>query len=222
MQERLTNSNHDNGSGPLSIPLAYAPRIAPWLWRLHRSSSLARVNRIGSRELCDDRVTATIGSGSEIAEKVRQAAGIVPIRHTREYVLGVRPACNGKNSWERKELSSGHQSRHRVETGFLRNISFHQRDPPPQGIRRLISDATLGGARLLQTVPISIRRTCSRGLKFQLQGKLKNPRTKGRGDSTKAARADPGVGCSEVDIVKDVKELCAELYRRMFRDFHRP
>jgi D-amino-acid dehydrogenase len=33
-------------SGPLSIRLGYAHRIAPWLWRLHRSTSLARVNQI--------------------------------------------------------------------------------------------------------------------------------------------------------------------------------
>jgi D-amino-acid dehydrogenase len=32
--------------GPLSIPVRYAPRIAPWLWRFHRSTSMARVNRI--------------------------------------------------------------------------------------------------------------------------------------------------------------------------------
>jgi D-amino-acid dehydrogenase len=33
-------------SGPLSIRLRYAHRIAPWLWRLHCSTSLAHVNRI--------------------------------------------------------------------------------------------------------------------------------------------------------------------------------
>lgn len=33
-------------TGPLSIRLRYAHRIAPWLWRLHRSTSLARVNQI--------------------------------------------------------------------------------------------------------------------------------------------------------------------------------
>ena len=32
--------------GPLSIPASYAHRIAPWLWRFHRSTSLARVNQI--------------------------------------------------------------------------------------------------------------------------------------------------------------------------------
>ena len=32
--------------GPLSIRLRYAHRIAPWLWRLHLSTSLARVNCI--------------------------------------------------------------------------------------------------------------------------------------------------------------------------------
>lgn len=32
--------------GPLSIPLRYAHRIAPWLWRLHRATSIAHVNRI--------------------------------------------------------------------------------------------------------------------------------------------------------------------------------
>jgi D-amino-acid dehydrogenase len=33
-------------AGPLSVPWRYAPRIAPWLWKLHRSTSLARVNAI--------------------------------------------------------------------------------------------------------------------------------------------------------------------------------
>jgi len=33
-------------AGPLRIRLAYAHRIAPWLWRLHLSTSLARVNQI--------------------------------------------------------------------------------------------------------------------------------------------------------------------------------
>jgi D-amino-acid dehydrogenase len=32
--------------GPLTIPLAYAARIAPWLWQLHRSTSPSRVDRI--------------------------------------------------------------------------------------------------------------------------------------------------------------------------------
>lgn len=33
-------------AGPLAIRWRYALRIAPWLWRLHRSTSLARVNQI--------------------------------------------------------------------------------------------------------------------------------------------------------------------------------
>src|SRR5690242_473507 len=33
-------------SGPLSIRWSYALRIAPWLWGLHRSTSLERVNQI--------------------------------------------------------------------------------------------------------------------------------------------------------------------------------
>jgi D-amino-acid dehydrogenase len=33
-------------AGPLSIRLRYAHRIAPWLWQLHRATSLARVNQI--------------------------------------------------------------------------------------------------------------------------------------------------------------------------------
>ena len=32
--------------GPLSIPLAYAPRVAPWIWRLMRASSPERVQSI--------------------------------------------------------------------------------------------------------------------------------------------------------------------------------
>jgi len=33
-------------AGPLSIPPHYGPRLAPWLWRFQRASSLPRVNRI--------------------------------------------------------------------------------------------------------------------------------------------------------------------------------
>jgi glycine/D-amino acid oxidase-like deaminating enzyme len=33
-------------AGPLFIPLRYLPRIAPWLWRFQRSTSIARVNEI--------------------------------------------------------------------------------------------------------------------------------------------------------------------------------
>jgi D-amino-acid dehydrogenase len=33
-------------TGPLHIPLRYGLRIAPWLWRFQRASSIARVNRI--------------------------------------------------------------------------------------------------------------------------------------------------------------------------------
>jgi D-amino-acid dehydrogenase len=33
-------------AGPLTIPLAYARRVAPWVWRLHRSTEPERVNRI--------------------------------------------------------------------------------------------------------------------------------------------------------------------------------
>ena len=33
-------------TGPLHIPLRYGLRIAPWLWRFQRASSMARVNRI--------------------------------------------------------------------------------------------------------------------------------------------------------------------------------
>ena len=32
--------------GPLTVPFGYAAKIAPWLWQLHRSTSLARVNAI--------------------------------------------------------------------------------------------------------------------------------------------------------------------------------
>ena len=33
-------------SGPLSIPARYALKVAPWVWRLHQSTSIARVNEI--------------------------------------------------------------------------------------------------------------------------------------------------------------------------------
>ncbi|HLW12375.1 MAG TPA: FAD-dependent oxidoreductase, partial [Casimicrobiaceae bacterium] len=33
-------------AGPLFIPLRYVPRIAPWLWRFQRSTSMTRVNAI--------------------------------------------------------------------------------------------------------------------------------------------------------------------------------
>jgi D-amino-acid dehydrogenase len=33
-------------AGPLSIPVGYLPRIAPWLWRFQRASTMSRVNEI--------------------------------------------------------------------------------------------------------------------------------------------------------------------------------
>lgn len=52
--------------GPLSIPLAYAPRVAPWLWRLARASSVGNVNRIADamRPLMD----ASIAKWRPLAE----------------------------------------------------------------------------------------------------------------------------------------------------------
>lgn len=35
-----------NRDGPLHIPLRYVPRIAPWLWRFQRATSMGRVNAI--------------------------------------------------------------------------------------------------------------------------------------------------------------------------------
>jgi D-amino-acid dehydrogenase len=37
-----------NPSGPLSIPMGYAHRITPWLWRFHRSTSPRRVHEISN------------------------------------------------------------------------------------------------------------------------------------------------------------------------------
>ena len=53
-------------AGPLSIRLRYAHRIAPWLWRLHLSTSLARVNQIA--DALHPLLTTTIEKWRPLAE----------------------------------------------------------------------------------------------------------------------------------------------------------
>lgn len=52
--------------GPLSIPLRYAHRIAPWLWRLHRATSLRRVNEIA--DALHPLLTCTLDKWRPLAE----------------------------------------------------------------------------------------------------------------------------------------------------------
>ncbi|MCL4763972.1 MAG: FAD-dependent oxidoreductase, partial [Burkholderiales bacterium] len=54
-------------SGPLSIPPRYALRIAPWLWRLHRSTSLAAVRRIA--DALHPLLTTTIDAWRPLAQR---------------------------------------------------------------------------------------------------------------------------------------------------------
>lgn len=54
-------------SGPLSIPPRYARRIAPWLWRLHRSTSLAAVRRIA--DALHPLLTTTIDAWRPLAQR---------------------------------------------------------------------------------------------------------------------------------------------------------
>ncbi|HVL55298.1 MAG TPA: FAD-dependent oxidoreductase, partial [Burkholderiaceae bacterium] len=53
--------------GPLSVPLRYAHRIAPWLWQLHRASSLERVNRIA--DALHPLLTCTLEKWRPLAER---------------------------------------------------------------------------------------------------------------------------------------------------------
>ena len=53
-------------AGPLKIRLRYSLRIAPWLWRLHRSTSLERVNQIA--DALHPLLTTTIEKWRPLAE----------------------------------------------------------------------------------------------------------------------------------------------------------
>jgi D-amino-acid dehydrogenase len=63
-------------SGPLSIPSAYAMKIAPWVWRLHRSTSEERVNAIADAlfPLLDSTLTywRPLAAWAGVPELVRQ------------------------------------------------------------------------------------------------------------------------------------------------------
>ncbi|TAK87412.1 MAG: FAD-binding oxidoreductase [Betaproteobacteria bacterium] len=63
-------------AGPLSIRLRYAHRIAPWLWRLHLSTSLARVNQIADalRPLLDRSIEKwrPLAAWAGVPELIRQ------------------------------------------------------------------------------------------------------------------------------------------------------
>lgn len=54
-------------AGPLSIPLGYAPRIAPWLWRFQRASTMARVDRIA--DALHQLLTVAIDKWRPLAER---------------------------------------------------------------------------------------------------------------------------------------------------------
>ncbi len=54
-------------AGPLSIRPRYALRIAPWLWRLHRSTSLAAVRRIA--DALHPLLTTTIDAWRPLAQR---------------------------------------------------------------------------------------------------------------------------------------------------------
>ena len=57
-------------AGPLSIRPGYAHRAAPWLWKLHRSTSLERVNRIA------DALKPLLGRSIEKWRSLAQWAGV--------------------------------------------------------------------------------------------------------------------------------------------------
>jgi glycine/D-amino acid oxidase-like deaminating enzyme len=68
-------------SGPLSIPLAYAPRIAPWLWRLHLSTSLVRVNKIA------DALHPLLDKSIDRWRVLAEWAAVPELIHQRGYAL---------------------------------------------------------------------------------------------------------------------------------------
>jgi D-amino-acid dehydrogenase len=54
-------------AGPLFIPLRYVPRIAPWLWRFQRSTSMTRVNAIA--DALHSLLTVTLDKWRPLAER---------------------------------------------------------------------------------------------------------------------------------------------------------
>jgi D-amino-acid dehydrogenase len=54
-------------AGPLFIPVRYLPRIAPWLWRFQRSTSMARVNDIA--DALHALLTVTLDKWRPLAER---------------------------------------------------------------------------------------------------------------------------------------------------------
>ena len=54
-------------AGPLFIPLRYVPRIAPWLWRFQRATSMTRVNAIA--DALHALLTVTLDKWRPLAER---------------------------------------------------------------------------------------------------------------------------------------------------------
>ena len=54
-------------TGPLAIPIRYAPRIAPWLWRFHRATSIGRVQAIA--DALHALLTITLDKWRPLAER---------------------------------------------------------------------------------------------------------------------------------------------------------
>jgi len=106
-------------AGPLSIRPGYARRIAPWLWRLHRSTSLDRVNRIA------DALHPLLDPTIEKWRGLAQWAGVPELIRQEGYAFAYESEAGFRGDALGRELRKARGVRIEILTGAV----IHEFDP---------------------------------------------------------------------------------------------
>ncbi|HZQ62156.1 MAG TPA: FAD-dependent oxidoreductase [Casimicrobiaceae bacterium] len=105
--------------GPLAIRIGYLHRIVPWLWRLHRSTSLARVNRIA--DALHSLLTTTLDKWRPLAQR----AGVPELIVQQGYVF----AYEGNAAFEGDALGRELRMQRGVQIEVLTGPAVREFDP---------------------------------------------------------------------------------------------
>ncbi|HEX6136643.1 MAG TPA: FAD-dependent oxidoreductase [Casimicrobiaceae bacterium] len=106
-------------AGPLFIPLRYMPRIAPWLWRFQRSTSVARVDAIA--DALHALLTVTLDQWRPLAAR----AGVPELIEQKGYAFAYESAAAFADDALGREL----RRRRGVQIEILTGAAIRDFDP---------------------------------------------------------------------------------------------
>lgn len=105
--------------GPLSIPLQYAPRAAPWVWRLLRASSIENVRRIA------DAMRPLMDASIEKWRPLAQWAGVPELVQQRGYAW----AYESEAAFEGDAFGRRLRAERGVELEIVRGAAIRELEP---------------------------------------------------------------------------------------------